>query len=158
MALKFKFNKYLSSLLYRLLVWLKCKYLSSTFLLALKYVFFLSVDNNFLHPCILYLVFQLSIIKSVLLSPFMSEYKFLAAFPEFLSSIILKQVLTMWFGRWSRMEEICEANDYLSLLFLLNWNMGNQSHVDFGFMERPDLKLWTVNSLKETELGFHLCV
>ena len=59
----------------RLLVWLKCKYLSCTFLLALKYVFFffLSVDNNFMHLCILYLFFQLKVIKPILFPPFISE-------------------------------------------------------------------------------------
>ena len=48
--------------------------LSCTFLLALKYVFiFLSVDNNFLHLYILYLFFQLNVIKPILFSPFISE-------------------------------------------------------------------------------------
>ena len=57
----------------RLLVWLKCKYLS-TFLLALKYVgFFLSVDNNLMHLCILHLFFQLNVIKPILFSPCISE-------------------------------------------------------------------------------------
>ena len=53
---------------------------------------------------------------------------------------------------------MCEASQYLSLLFLLNWNLGNQSHVDFGLMELSDLKLWRVNSLKEPELSSHLCL
>ena len=41
----------------------------------------------------------------------------------------------MRFGRRRRKEEMCEASQYLSLLFLLNWNLGNQSHIDFGLME-----------------------
>ena len=53
---------------------------------------------------------------------------------------------------------MCEASQYLSLLFLNHRNLGNQSHVDFGLMEIPDLKLWRVNSLKEPELSSPLCL
>ena len=35
--------------------------------------FFLSGDNNFLHLYILYLFFQLNVIKPILFSPFISE-------------------------------------------------------------------------------------
>ena len=93
------------------------KYFSYMYSLALNYVFFFKVEITTICIHVLYIYFQSYIITTYFgfflysrisrrfftiwatRETHLPEQKFVTDFPEFLSSIFLRQFLTMWFGR-----------------------------------------------------------
>ena len=127
---------------------------------GLEICFFLQrvVGNDFQHPCAILFIFNPASFQLTWHSAYMSEYKFAAACPPFLFSIVFRQFLITWLESGREGKGHVNPRNIQAWIFYIALHLGNCSHVGSGLLKLLDLILWRVASRKQFELSFHLCV